>query len=421
MATVQAGSPSSSAGTAVLYGVHHRWVILGVGAAAQASFAAAFAGLPVTGVLMRSAYQMTTQQLGLVLGCMALGIMLSEIVWGVLTDLLGDRRVLLTGLVSTASVLATIALFLVPSTDHVPSYLLLGSSLVLVGILGGSVNPSSGRAIMGWFTDGKRGLAMSIRQTAIPVGGGIGAALLPWLANSYGFQSVFSALSLFCIFSALATWLWLHEHEAPDQTAATTNAQTVEHRSPLRRTDIWRLAFASGLLTVPQLAVLTFAGVFLHDEKDASIPLIAGTILAVQVAGSIARILIGQRSDRGGDRRTLIRRIGLMTMLVTAGLASLTFKDTHWVVLFLWLSGLFASAWHGVAYTEIAVMAGPRRAGTALGIIGMTIFTSAFLTPALIPLVLSHSSWQMVWGLVSVAALLAVVVCPRGQSKVDLR
>lgn len=417
MSAVQTGSNSSSTKPARRHGNHHRWVILGVGVAAQASFAAAFAGLPVTGVLMRSAYQMTTQQLGLVLGSMALGVMLSEILWGVLTDLLGDRRVLLTGLLSTAAALATIAFVLVPTQEHIPGHLLLSASFVLVGILGGSVNPASGRAIMGWFTDGKRGLAMSIRQTAIPVGGGAGAALLPWLAHSYGFQSVFSALSLFCVLSALATWLWLHEHEAPAHTAIAADIPPIESRSPLRRTDIWRLAVAGGLLTVPQLAVLTFAGVFLHDQKNASLSLIAGTIIAVQVAGSIARILIGQRSDRGDDRRILMRRIGVITMLVTAGLAVLTYADIYWVVLFLWLSGLFASAWHGVAYTEIAVMAGPGRAGTALGIIGMTIFTSAFLTPTLIPLILNYSSWQVVWILISAAALLAVLVCPRSQSR----
>lgn len=393
------------------YSKHHRWVILAVGVAAQASFAAAFAGLPVTGVLMRSAYQLTTQQLGIVLGCMALGITFSEIIWGLLTDILGDRKVLLTGLLSTAVALMSMALFMVPVEQEIPSYLLLGLSLVIVGVLGGSVNPSSGRAIMSWFTDGKRGLAMSIRQTAIPAGGAIGAALLPWLAYHFGFQSVFSVLAVFCVLSALVTWLWLHEQEIPAQ-ASTPIVVTTEARSPLIRFDIWRVAIASGLLTVPQLAVLTFGGVFLHDYKDASLSMITATIMIVQITGAIARILIGQHSDKGVDRRTLVRGIGLVAAIVTASLAIFVDADIQWVIPLLCLTGLFASAWHGVAYTEIAVMAGPGRAGTALGIIGMTIFASAFLTPALIPLVLAASSWQVVWGLVAFAALLAVPISP---------
>nr|WP_080423343.1 MFS transporter [Burkholderia ubonensis] len=411
-------SPSHSSGPLPLQisparqlGPNHRWVILGIGAVAQASFAMAFAGLPVAGVLMRAAYRMTTEQLGLVLGCMALGVTLSEIVWGLLTDVFGDRKVLLTGLLATGMALLALALFAAPSGTQVPSYRLLGGGLVLVGILGGSVNSSSGRAVMGWFTDGKRGLAMSIRQTAVPAGGALGAALLPWLADRHGFQSVFGILAVFSVLSALLTWRWLHEQQMPAQSSPYP-AEPVETRSPLRRLDIWRLAVASGLLTVPQIAVLTFGGVFLHDHKAVDLATIAAVIVVVQVSGSIARIVMGQHSDKGSNRRNLVRGIGLLTAVVTAGLAIVTDAAIYWVVPLVCLASLFASAWHGVAYTEIAVMAGPGRAGTALGIIGMTIFASACITPAVIPMVLAIGSWQTVWALIGIIAFSAVWVCP---------
>ena len=60
----------------------------------------------------------------------------------------------------------------------------LALGLLLVGLLGGSVNGSSGRAVMAWFREGERGLAMSIRQTAVPAGGGLGALILPALAST---------------------------------------------------------------------------------------------------------------------------------------------------------------------------------------------------------------------------------------------
>ena len=60
---------------------------------------------------------------------------------------------------------------------------MLALGLLLVGLLGGSVNGSSGRAVMAWFREGERGLAMSIRQTAVPAGGGLGALMLPALAS----------------------------------------------------------------------------------------------------------------------------------------------------------------------------------------------------------------------------------------------
>lgn len=393
------------------HGAHYKWVILAIGVAAQASFAAAFAGLPVTAVVMRSAYGMTTAHLGLVLGCMALGVTFSEMIWGLLTDRFGDRKVLLTGLLSTSVALLALARFAVPSPMHTPSYLLLGAGLILVGVLGGSVNSSSGRAIMGWFSDGRRGLAMSIRQTAIPAGGAVGALLLPWMAQRFGFQAVFTTLAAFCCVSALATWIWLHEHAAPHTLGPGAEVQPVTP-SPLYRLDVWRLALASGLLTAPQLAVLTFGGVFLHDHNAASLGMIASVIVVVQVSGSVARIMIGRRSDRGGDRLALVRRIGLLAAAMTAGVALLADANTVIVAVLVCASGLAASAWHGVAYTEMAVMAGPARAGTALGMIGMTIFASAFITPMIIPLLLGASSWSVTWWVIAGAALLAVPITP---------
>jgi len=126
----------------------HRWKVLGVGFAANASFSAAFSGIPTTAVFLRSGYHLGNDGLGLVLGMLGLGIALSELPWGLLTDRWGDRRVLLLGLLSTAAALAGLALFVVPSGTHVPSVATLALGLLLVGLLGGSVNGSSGRR---WF------------------------------------------------------------------------------------------------------------------------------------------------------------------------------------------------------------------------------------------------------------------------------
>ena len=45
--------------------------------------------------------------------------------------------------------------------------------------MGASVNAASGRAVMQWFPAGQRGLALGVRQTAIPLGGALVALALP--------------------------------------------------------------------------------------------------------------------------------------------------------------------------------------------------------------------------------------------------
>ncbi|WP_432721119.1 MFS transporter [Jeongeupia wiesaeckerbachi] len=398
------------------FGPNHRWTVLGVGFAAQASFSAAFSGIPVIGILMRTGYHLSNNQLGFVLGCMALGVGVSEILWGLLTDKLGDRRVLLAGLLLMGSMLAIMSAFVVPTEHGAPSATVLGISFILVGALGASVNSSSGRAIMTWFTDARRGFAMSIRQTAIPVGGAIGAAILPRLAQHYGFTTVYAVLALFCLASAIATWIWLHEAEvAPAASGA------VDPRSPLRRLDVWRLALASGLLTAPQIAILTFAGIYLHDERQVGIATLSTTLIIVQVGGAVLRVWSGRYTDKHKNRRSVIRGIGLLAGLATLGLVFANQAPTLLVLALVSVSGILANAWHGVAYTEIAAMAGAGRAGTAIGMEGTTVFSSAFFTPLLIPLVLSISSWNVVWGLIALASLLAVPLSPAQQEQTQLK
>ncbi|SEG91052.1 Sugar phosphate permease [Nonomuraea solani] len=406
---------------AVLSRSRHRWVVLAVGVGAQGAFAAMFSGIPVTGIAMRAGYRLTTGELGLVLACLGLGVAVSDLVWGLLTDRFGDRRVLLTGLTSTGLLLAVMAATVTPADGAgvVP----LAGCMAVAGALGGSVNGASGRAIMTWFQEGERGFAMSIRQTAIPVGGAVGVGLLPWLAHTYDFRAVYAAPAAFCLAAAAATWRWLHDPaDRPRATEHPVTGHPVSEgpegggRSPLRRWDVWRLALAGSLLTVPQFAVLSFTAIFLHDVKGEGATLASVTVLIAQLGGGAARIWTGRRTDRAGSasgtRRAYLRAIGALAGIAMAAAAVLTGAPTPITVTALALGGLLANSWHGIAYTEIAAMAGPARAGTALGLLGTALFAMGFLTPLLIPVVIAHASWTAVWALTAAAALLAIPLAP---------
>ena len=291
-------NPSAAAVLAPRYKHSHRWKVLTIGVAANASFAAAFSGIPTTAVFIRSDYHIKTTELGLILGAMGLGIALSELPWGLLTDKLGDRKVLLAGLGLTGAMLAFMARLVSPLPPHIPSAALLGLSLLLLGLIGGSVNGSSGRAIMAWFKEGERGLAMSIRQTAVPGGGAIGALILPSIAAYAGFQAVYAVLALFCAATTLFVWLWLHEppEHIPSGTD-TVKASPAPTASPLRNAQVWRTVFGLGALCIPQVAVLTFAAVFLHDFGHLGVAAISASIVAVQVGAAMARIWSGHFTD----------------------------------------------------------------------------------------------------------------------------
>jgi MFS family permease len=350
---------------------------------------------------------------------------------------------------------------------------------------------------MAWFREGERGLAMSIRQTAVPAGGGLGALLLPALATKFGFVSVYALLALSCAITAGLAWRWLHEPthvENGDVRAAyvcgghgangagavgrvggasgangangvngvcgvsgvsgvsgangTSGASSVSgasgmssandingararSRSPLRDARIWRVALGAGALCVPQLAVITFGTVFLHDFGRAAVLTISVAMAAVQAGAAIARIWSGRWTDQRGNRRAYMRGCSLLTAVLFAaltlmsGVAGMQHTPTTMMTMFLVpmivLGGVCASAWHGVAFTELATLAGTSRAGTALALGNTCVFLSLFLTPLAIPSLLSLGSWPMVWAVASFCALIAVPVFPRALREVTTR
>jgi predicted MFS family arabinose efflux permease len=309
----------------------HRWKVLAAGVAANAAFSVAFSGIPMTAVLMRTGYQLDNATLGLVLGLMGLGIAVSELPWGLLTDRWGDRPVLLTGLGSTAIALIAMALWAAPSARHIPGLGWLAAGLLLVGLLGGSVNGASGRAVMTWFDASERGLAMSIRQTAVPLGGGIGALVLPFVALHFGFAALYGLLALLCALSAVMSWAWVHEppiaRNAPSTSAATAEAPKTD---PLRDARVWRIVLGIGILCAPQFAVLSFGTVFLHDFGHAGLATITATMVFTQVGAMVMRVWSGRWTDRRRNRPAYLRACSALSVALFAALAVLVMAaGTH--------------------------------------------------------------------------------------------
>ncbi|SAL41471.1 major facilitator transporter [Caballeronia udeis] len=405
-------------------GASHRWKVLGVGVAANVSFSAAAAGIPTTAVWLRADYHLGNAALGLALGAMGLGVALTELSWGVATDRWGDRPILLTGLATTAAALLSMMLFVVPSHAAVPSLLWLVMSMCLVGLVGGSVNGSSGRAVMRWFQEGERGLAMSIRQTAVPLGGGLGALILPWLASTGGFRPVYGVLAALCAVSGVLAWLWLHEPpEAPAATHGGSGAAVAPSVGPLRDRMIWRVVSGIAILCVPQFAVLTFATVFLHDFGHVGIAGITATMVTVQLGAMIMRVASGRFTDKRGNRRAYLRGSTLVAVasfvVLGAAVGSGQRLPEALLIVLIAFAGICVSAWHGVAYTELATLAGKDRAGTALGMVNTAVYLGLFLTPLCIPHLLAIGSWGVVWLAAAACALVAYPLFPRPVARVS--
>ncbi|MDP8911219.1 MAG: MFS transporter, partial [Actinomycetota bacterium] len=175
-------------------GPRYRWAVLAAGTAAQASFSTLTLGLPAIAPALRAEFGLDLHGIGLLFAAQWFGIAVALLPWGFVVDRVGERWALGAGLAGCGALLASIAL-----TD---AFLVAGLLLALAGAVGASVQSASGRAVMHWFRAEERGFAFGVRQTAVVLGGFIGAVALPLLVRVGDVDAAFVFLGGLCVVAA---------------------------------------------------------------------------------------------------------------------------------------------------------------------------------------------------------------------------
>ena len=394
-AASSAAASSAAASSAAGRDPSYRWVVLGAGVLAQAAVAAVLQGLPGLAPQLREEFGLGLTGLGVLLASVTLGLVSMLVLWGVAADHYGERRVMTAGLL-----LAVVALL---GATHTTTVGALMAWLVLAGAAGASVNAASGRAVLGWFGPQQRGFAMGVRQTALPLGAGLAAAVLPPVASAHGLDAAFRLLAAGCLAGAVVVALLVRE--APRQPQKVHGGL-----APVRDARIRRLGAVSMLLVVPQFAVVAFLVVYLVDEHGVSVGAAALLLAAVQFGGGTGRIVAGHWSDRLGLRIVPLRRVALAVTALFALLALLESTGVPAAVPVLLLAGVVAISWNGLAFTAVGELAGPGRAGTALGLQNTAVALGAALTAPLLGAVVDRSSWGVGFALAGCFALVAVLL-----------
>jgi sugar phosphate permease len=358
----------------------YRWVVLVAALFAQSAFATVLHGLPSIAPVLQLRYGLSLPALGGVLASTSLGMLLTLLAWGALADRFGERWVIACGLIIAALALAAAANLATASG--------LAVGLALAGMGGASANAASGRAVLGWFDASQRGLALGIRQMALPLGGAFGSLALPQLVLRFGPAAGLLALAGLCLTAAVTSALILRD---PPQRALESHQQGP---SPMRDPRIWRLAAGSGLLVIVQFSLLTFLVVYLLEQGRVAVTTAAGALAALQLGSAAARVLVGWWSDRWRRR---LRPLLLMTLAMAAalGVAAMSAGVLPLAIVMVLLAALLAFSWNGLAFTATAEYAGLIRSGTALGLQNTVLALSGTLAPPAFGAIVANTSWEV--------------------------
>src|SRR4029450_13291110 len=166
----------------------------------------------------------------------------------------------------------------------------------------GSVQSGSGRAVMRWFGAHERGLALGVRQTAVPVGGFVAAVVLPLLSGPRAGLLFLAGLVLSGAIAGVAVLRSRPENELPE---------TVEVEATLRDRRLLLLCGVSGAFVVAQVILMGLLVPSLHGERGFSTGAAAAPLAVSQVAAAALRIGVGRWSDVMRSRVRPLRYVGL--------------------------------------------------------------------------------------------------------------
>jgi MFS family permease len=375
--------------------------VLAAGTIAQASFSASTLGLAALAPQLRSHFHLSVDEVGVVLGAPGIGMLPTLLPWGLLADRVGERIVIAAGLTGASAAVVGVA--------EAGSFGSLVGLLVVAGALAASVNAASGRAVMGWFGPEERGLALGIRQTAIPIGTACAAASLPSLASTGGTRLAFLALAGGLLAGAILGGAFLRD--APAREPAALKPQQLA--SPVRDLRMWMLAGGSSLYLVAQVSIISFVVLFFHVHRGLSKNDAAAVLVGINVLGIGARIAAGRWSDRRGTRLGPLREVGVGLTIATALVAALVDAPLAALIPAAVVCGVLGLAWNGLSFTAAAETAGRARSGAALGFQQMLLGVVVAGAPPAFAALVAASSWRIAYACAVAGPAAGVVVLRR--------
>ena len=347
-------------------GAPGRWGILALIMAAQTMANVGPLGIPSIAPLIREDLGLSMAQAGSFLSAYYIGAALMSLPagwmadrWGVLATMVLGQAVIAGGLFGVAGS---------------GSFSILTVIMVFAGAGYGMLNPTTAKAAMAWFPRRQRATAVGLKQVGLPLGGAVGALVLPPLALWLGWRSAVTLPALLIATLGGLTWL-LYRDPPRGAYAAGSSGGGASLASVLANRDLWLVSSSTLVFAGMQTVWMSFLVLYLTDVLRLSLIEAGRYLVMAQVAGMAGRVIFGMLSDGlfEGRRRIVLVIAGAGSTACSLAMAGTGPQTGTWVLAPLALAfGFFGIGWNGVQHTLLAELVGPRGAGTAVGL-GLTV------------------------------------------------
>ncbi|WP_107950416.1 MFS transporter [Lysinibacillus parviboronicapiens] len=382
---------------------YYKWFIVLVATLCQTAATFVTYGMGPIATFYQVEWNLTSLQAGFIVSAVNIGPMFSMLVFGHLMDKKGEKQIIGWGSILLG--LSTLTLVMVNN------YLLLLLLLLVVGIWYGSAQTGGSTAIVKWFPDKHRGLAMGIRQTGIPIGGALASVILTYTYNHFELSAVHIVQGFVAIAGGI---LFLLAYKEPKETVVSVSKSVSfkEKMITIKNNKVLYPIYIVGITMMSlQMILIAHFMSYLHQEGSYSL-IDAGMYLSlILLGGMIGRVVIAWVSDQffEHNREKLLFIVMVCTVIFTIMLPFVM----QWEMLmhfFCFLLGFVAIGWYSLFIACITEQSNPNY-------IGLTVSAALTLNQIFIVIaptfygfmVIVLHSYQLALDLVAIAVALGAV------------
>jgi sugar phosphate permease len=317
---------------------------------------------------------LTYSQVGSLMSFLYGGAILMSLPAGWITDRLGVKKTIVFSLVISGVFVGLLSL---SATFKAAVFFTF-----LVGLGYGMSNPPTTKGIMVLVRDANRGLAMSAKQTGVPIAGGLAAAVLPSLAIFSSWETAFVftgvAISAAGLLSQVAYRSDKECGPVPERFGSGG-----EWRRIFRNRNMMLLSAAGACCALVQTSLFTYTILYLKDARGFELVQAAFCLSLMNVGGILGRIFWGVVSDRllKGSRKTTLQILVALIFLMALMLGLELALSPGLLLSVLFVLGASAIGWNGVYHAFIGEISGRETAGRATGAAMAVVFMGGVAGP----------------------------------------
>lgn len=316
--------------------------------------------------------------------------------------------------VSQVVMLAVLGMLLVTTGGSLAA---LATGAVVLGLAYGAIAPSGTHLLVPHTPKSVFNLVMSLRQIGVPLGGVLGALIVPPIAVAASWRAAMlvqmapALLLLVLLEIPRRRWDANRDLHRPLWSDALPRQLTLLRQNPM----ICRLSVASFVYSGTQLSFVAFMTVQLTGVVRLGLVQAGFALALYQIAGSVSRPIWGWIADRYLSPTSMLAGLGFGTAAVALAAARLG-PAWPWAAVstLALLGGATSAGYTGLVYAEYARLGGVHGTeatglGTAMAFAGVTVFPSAFGAA-----VTALGGYAIPYdGLAAMAALAALLLCGR--------